>query len=261
MRQRKKHAAEVGWTAGLPPELMRSAPRPVRLTLAGRVLAGIALLLSLAAPVAGVFLYDAAQRDRARLERMRREAVAAEAEVIQTGFTRDQQRRRWILYQYRVGDRLYRGRVTLRRGPVQGVEPGSRLKIGYLPEEPSRSWLPGREPSGLPVWVALVVPLSVWSSAPWLAWAIRRQWRLLAEGRAALGSVTRIERVRGTGGVSRLHYEFPLLSGARGAGFFDSSSRRVPAAGAPVVVVYDPDNPRRNARYPFSLVRPESTIG
>ncbi len=262
MQQRRNQADDGGFAGRLPMELTRSAPRPVRLTVQGKVVAGVAALLTVGALVGGAFLFEQAQRDRARLERLRREAVTTDAEVIQTRLVkRGQEQRRLVVYQYRVGERLYQGRFTLRRGSAKGIEPGSRLRVAYLPEDPSQSWPVGREPAGLPVWAALVIPLAVWSSAPLIFWILRRQRRLLSEGRAVVGTVTRVESVPGRYGYRRVHYEFPLPSGARGSGFFDQRSRDLVPEGTPVVVVYDPENPRRNARYPFALVRAETRIG
>jgi len=52
-----------------------------------------------------------------------------------------------------------------------------------------------------------------------------------------------------------IHYEFRLLNGIVAKG--KSSASKAPAGDAPLCVLYDPENPRRNARYPFSLVRLE----
>jgi hypothetical protein len=51
-------------------------------------------------------------------------------------------------------------------------------------------------------------------------------------------------------------FDFKLLSGAAAAGSA-GPVKEPPAVGAALTVLYDPDNPRRNAPYPFSspLVR------
>ncbi len=262
MRYPQSKADDGSFPARLPIELMRSAPRPVRLTAAGKVLAGLAVLLTVGAVLGGVLLFELAQRDRAQLERMRQQAVITEAEVIQTRLvTRGRKQSRLVVYQYRAGDRLYQGRFTTSRSAAQGIDPGSRLWVAYLPEDPSRSWPAGREPAGVPVWAAVVVPLGLWWWVPLIVWTIHRQRRLLTEGRAVIGTVTRSEPRPGHRGVRRVHYEFPLLSGARGAGSFEHRGRDPVPEGTPLAVLYDSDNPRRNARYPFSLVRVETGIG
>ena len=49
-----------------------------------------------------------------------------------------------------------------------------------------------------------------------------------------------------------------LLSGAVRKGHSSANKRSVPAVGSVICVIYDPDNPRRNAVYPFSLVELEN---
>lgn len=237
----------------VPPELLRAIPRPVRLTVAGKLAAVVALLLAIGAPAAGIGLYLAHESGRARLERIRREVAWTEAEVIQTGTTRDKERRRFVVYRYAAGGRFYTGRFTVRRRDVVGIGVGSRLTVGYLPSEPARSWRVGQEPAGPPLWVALAVAATLAVCAAAITLVLRGQRRLLAEGRAAMGSVKASQRIHRRGPVYRVHYEFRLLSGAVRSGSFES--RKAVAPGSPVVVIYDPDNPRRQGRYPFSLVR------
>jgi hypothetical protein len=83
-----------------------------------------------------------------------------------------------------------------------------------------------------------------------LAMLLRKQVRLLTEGRPAPGIVTGWRRTKG-GTV--LRYEFVLLNGATAKG--RGKSRRPPAIGSPICVLYDPENPRRNAPYPLCLVK------
>jgi hypothetical protein len=51
------------------------------------------------------------------------------------------------------------------------------------------------------------------------------------------------------------YYEFPILSGAIAEGK-SGPCKNPPVIGSTIPVVYDPENPRRNAPYPFALVRP-----
>ena len=79
---------------------------------------------------------------------------------------------------------------------------------------------------------------------------IQRERGLLSEGRPAPARITKVRRVK-NGHV--LRYEFATLNGevVKGSG----ESRRAQPVGATLCVVYDRDNPRRNARYPLKLVR------
>ena len=82
---------------------------------------------------------------------------------------------------------------------------------------------------------------------------LRRQNRLLTEGRPAPGRVTAIKKADK---VLVVQYEFRLLNGVVVKGKYNAS--KVPAADQPLCVLYDPENPRRNALYPLSLVRLEN---
>jgi hypothetical protein len=98
----------------------------------------------------------------------------------------------------------------------------------------------------------LVLPLA--AVALLLVLLLRWERRLLEDGRPAPGVITRL----GTPGEHGryVYYEFPQLSGARAAGRFGPvHGKRVPAIGSTIVVLYDPDNPNHNARYPLSLVK------
>ena len=81
---------------------------------------------------------------------------------------------------------------------------------------------------------------------------VRREVRLLAEGRPAPGRVTGFKKADE---AFRVQYEFRLLNGALAKGKVNRS--KPPVVGAPLCVLYDPENPRRNALYPLSLVRLE----
>ena len=79
---------------------------------------------------------------------------------------------------------------------------------------------------------------------------LRKQMQLLTEGRPAPGIVTRHRRTK-DGTIIR--YEFALLNGATAKG--RGQTRRPPPIGSRICVLYDPENPRRNAPYPLYLVR------
>jgi len=110
-------------------------------------------------------------------------------------------------------------------------------------------------PRVLPFVVALaLVALS------WLAWYfVHRERRLLAEGRAAVGLITghsQMHRSSHGGEVGKsAYYQFAQMSGALAKGE-TSPSKKPPDIGSTICVLYDPENARRNARYPLSLVRP-----
>ncbi|MCX6633192.1 MAG: hypothetical protein NTW28_36820 [Candidatus Solibacter sp.] len=105
----------------------------------------------------------------------------------------------------------------------------------------------------MPLWVPYLVAGQLAFTVTMMVIPLRRQNRLLTEGRPAPGRVTGIKKGDKT---LVIQYEFRLLSGAVAKG--RSNARRAPAGDALLCVLYDPENPRRNALYPLSLVRLEN---
>jgi hypothetical protein len=131
---------------------------------------------------------------------------------------------------------------------------GSPIEVRYLPGDPRNEWVPGYEQGGVPFWVAFVVsPVPALSAWP-IFYVLRRQRRLLMEGRPAEARAIGSKKIHnGHAYVYRVEYEFRTLSGARKFRKIDSS-KEVPV-GRAVTVIYDRDNPDRSAVYPLSLVR------
>jgi hypothetical protein len=102
--------------------------------------------------------------------------------------------------------------------------------------------------------LALVVP-PVLSLGAWVLWLlVRRQRRLVEEGRPAEARVISSKKQNaGHGNYFRLEYEFRTLSGSRRVVKKDSTKNL--AVGTSVTMLYDRDNPNRNAVYPLSMVR------
>jgi hypothetical protein len=104
----------------------------------------------------------------------------------------------------------------------------------------------------MPIWVPFLVGSSLAAGGAVLVLILRRQLRLLSEGRPALAVVTRYSYAQH--GAKNIHYEFPLLSGGMAKGR-SGPIRRLPAIGATLCVIYDRENPRRNAPYPLEMAR------
>jgi hypothetical protein len=218
------------------------------------VTATVALLIA-GAVILGVFLYTFGQRERARAMALAREGVTAGARVVRIGTTTEKDRREFVIYQYTVAGRTYQGRTTLSRRDEKTFEAGLSTTVRYLPGEPERSWLAGYGPAGPPAWVALVAPLSLLAPALGLAFMVRKQRGLLAEGSPAQGRVISYKKFH-TQHSSGYHvyYEFQVLSGATQKIRLDTS-KKPPTPGTAVTILYDPDVPKRAAKYPLSLVR------
>jgi hypothetical protein len=85
--------------------------------------------------------------------------------------------------------------------------------------------------------------------------ALSRARDLLSGGRPAEARVTEVHRQTHSHGSShRVELEFTVLSGAKHHGRLEQGSKP-PAVGSTLIIVYDPDQPKRQARYPMKLVR------
>jgi hypothetical protein len=83
--------------------------------------------------------------------------------------------------------------------------------------------------------------------------ALRRQCRLVEEGRPVLAVVTGSRKVKHQhGAYFTVTYEFRLMNGAQRQGSFQVQ-KNPPDAGSRVLVIYDRERPERNRRYPLAL--------
>jgi hypothetical protein len=233
-----------------------SVPRDVALTGQGTVLAVVAGLLaaaSLASAVLLAMLHVSQARDR---DLRRQDAVFTVANVVNVRRTREDHPRRVVTYAFAAADGTTHSSTARfdERDPLPSMSDGT-ISIGYLRSDAERSWAVGYEPGVMPVWVPPLVSVAL-AAFGWLAtWRLRRDWTLLREGRAAAARVVAAKKVsRQHQRTTRVNYEFTTLAGATVTGHAEIS-RRVPAEGDRVTVVYHRDDPHWNALYPLSLVR------
>jgi hypothetical protein len=239
------------WTP--PPELTRSAPRPVRLKGAGIALVVLAVVMSLGAVAASVGLGVLSSRQAADRRLMREQGVDTTARVTRHWTQNNGKERNHLVdYTFDWEGRDYDGRSHLPLKLWRTLELGSPLPVRLLPANPNRNHPRDWEPTVLPPWVALLVGVILATVGGLLLYAVRRQMRLLSEGRPAPGIVRRYSFAQH--GQKNIHYDFMLLSGAIAKGR-SGPSRKLPPIGGAICVIYEPDNPRHNARYPLELVR------
>ena len=242
--------------SGLPVELLGSVPRDVRLTGGGIAVAAVAIAFVVGALVAAITMSVAYLRSEADRQVRQREAIAADAEVVQVAVVRGEKKTRFdVIYRYAVDGRSHTGRARLgERG--RAMVAGAPIRIGYLASHPETSWLSGREPSGFPFWVIPLVTLLLLLAAAAVAWTVRRQWLLLSEGRGAQARVTATKKVHSDKHRAyRVSYEFRTISGATMTSKCDVA-KAPPALGAMIPIVYHRDAPQWSAVYPLQLVRP-----
>ena len=102
---------------------------------------------------------------------------------------------------------------------------------------------------------AFLMPLCLLVPAVLLTRELRRQRRLLEEGRGAQARVTVVKgHSTDKGRQYRVTYEFATREGSQRTGRY-TALRQAPDVGAEIVVLYHPDEEKWSARYPLSLVR------
>jgi hypothetical protein len=239
-------------SAWAPPDgLGYSSLRPVRLSCQGMALAVMGAVFLAGSPALGLFLDARAARQREERRRLHDEGRAATATITRLWRTGENGEGRMVAYRFRAETGDVEGRAGVPAKVWKDLHAGGTLAVRYVPSKPKINH-PGDWPMEvIPRWLGPLLTPLFWIAPTIFALVIRRQTRLLTEGRPAQGIVTSLKRMDKAMQVS---YEFRLLSGATAKGK-STAGRRPPAVGSAVCVLYDPENPRRNALYPLQLVR------
>ena len=239
-----------GWKP--PVELGVSSPREVKLSAGGIGIACLAAVLVLLAVAAAVTL------SRLRSSQLREKRVLAESGVLtEAVVTRrfranDKEHQPRITYEFRHEGQTYRKSTNTPESIWKGLAPGSTIEVRFLPGDPMTNHPTEWEPGEVPAWAPGVAAAALVVLAMVLLRGLRRQMQLLSDGRAAPAVVVGHRRVQH--GQKVLKYEFPLMDGGVGKGR-GGQTRKPAAVGSTITVVYDRDNPKRNAPYPFDLAR------
>ena len=231
-------------------------PRTTKLSSAGAVLA----LACVAAIVGGI--WGGMSLHHQAMASQRRTALAGNATTSVLGrVTRvqlqggDDDRRTVVHYEYLVNGHAYRGSTRLRRRESHAFVAGGPIAVSYVIADPSVGWMEGRPPRRFPAWPAYLVPSAALLGSAVAFALLGRQRRLLADGRLAIATITRIDKKRSDkGSYWRVEYQWRLLSGATRRAHYHHSRKQPPAIGTHLPIIYDRDNPRRQRRYPLPLV-------
>ena len=244
--------AELARRWSPPEELQSSPPRPVRLSASGITV----VLLTIGMVVGGIVLgiktgerFTSETENRRLLEEQGREA---EGSIIRLWVTSDKNRTHKVSYRFSTGQQVIDGQANAPRRIWEGLSEGSPLRIRYATSDPKINHPVGWDKDIPPQWIAWMLPVTFSAVTLFLIWSLRRQKRLLEDGRAAPGVITKVRRVKG--GL-RVRYDFLLQGGMKEQGS-GMARRGRPEVGELVTVIYDPDEPKRNAPYPFDMVRP-----
>jgi len=129
--------------------------------------------------------------------------------------------------------------------------------VRFVPFRPALNYPADYIEKPLPLWLPYAVALALVGTSAGCLLPIRRSRWLLEEGRTAPALVTAHKVTRDSHGARmgiQFTYRFVQLSGVAVEGR-SGPGRHPPEIGSTICVLYDPENPRRNAPYPLSLVR------
>ena len=243
------------WVA--PRELLHSPPRHVVLSGGGVALAVLGVILVLGAIAAAAFLGRESSRQGENYRLLQQEGREADARIVRRWWTKGENKRLRVKYEFAVEGRSYVKEVKVPKARANTVAEDGAIRIRFVPSNPAINHPAAWNSEPMPSWPAIVVGIGLLILAAGIAMALRRQMELLSEGRAAPAIVTKISKEQHQHGSSTIiHYEFPLLSGNIAKGK-SACSRKGVDTGTVLPVVYDPNNTRRSAIYPLSLVRVE----
>jgi hypothetical protein len=248
-RGRELQDLQRDWTP--PPELARGGPREVKLSGGGIAVSVVACLLLLGAIAAAVGLSRVAARQSNETRQLAASGIEAQALVTRHWRSGGKDSERRVAYWFEYEGRAYEGSARTPRSVWAELEVGSPIRVRFLPGRPEVNHPAGWQRGDMPSWIPAFVAVGLIFPGLLLLYMIRRQIQLLSEGRPAPAIVLGHRRIKGG---KMMQYEFPLPGGGIGKGR-GGKSRRPAAVGSTITVVYDRDNPKRNAPYPFDMVR------
>ncbi|MBL8218757.1 MAG: hypothetical protein JNL62_05995 [Bryobacterales bacterium] len=239
-----------GWR---PPVGVRvSRPRDVTYTATGWVVAGCLWMVALGGFAALTGLGAKANREAAETTMLAEQGVETNGSITRLWRGKGDSKQPYAAYEFDVNGQKYTGRVKVRLSAWRMLQLGGQWRIRYVPANPKLHHPVHIPPSPTPAFVPYLAGSACFSLVALLAWLVRREKYLLAEGRVAPGVITRVNKADSN--KHRFEYEFPLLSGGVGRGK-TSPSHQSHNVGDRVCVVYLPDEPSRNALFPLSLVK------
>lgn len=251
-KNRLGHLLE-GWRP--PVGLRRSRPRDVTYTAGGWVVWGCFWLLVAGGFAALVGLGAKADREAEEARLLEAEGVEAPGWITRLWRGSGDSKQPYVAYEFEAGGKKYTGRSKVRLSAWRMLQLGGEWRIRYARSNPRIHHPAHMEPSQTPLFVPYLVGGLCLAIALVPAALLRREKYLLAEGRLAPGVITEVKDKRTQHGERHVAtFEFPLLSGGVGKGH-TMPQKKDYIVGQRVCVVYLPDEPKRNALFPMSLVK------
>jgi hypothetical protein len=244
------------WDGWRPPaELERSRPRPVRFTVRGKFILFLMVTMVGGGLIVGMVLY---RRSAAEGREDRLLAVAgseSEARITRLWQTSGKNRRCFATYQFQATEALVSTSAVVNCRAWKELSEDQRLKVRYIAGNPAVNRLEGvSRGERTPFWFAPALVVGLTLLALLIARRVAIERRLLEDGHAAPGAVTKLGFRTDKG--RKVHYEFTTYSGTKIKGSYGPArGKDVVPVGSPIVVLYERDNPKVNTRYPPSLVK------
>jgi hypothetical protein len=253
MMELRQQLSELQRAFVLPARLKESRPRDVQLTGGGRALFVLAIVLFASAVGAPVVLTQESIRQAANRAALAERGVTTSGVV--TRIWSDDDNRRKVAYRFEAEGRSFASDINVSSARRRTLDVGSPIDVRFLPGNPDVNDL-GASRSGLPLAIGPTVGVGLATGGAILLFSIRRQRRLLEDGRAAPAVVTGHKSSHSSHSKHySMTYDFALLSGAVVKGKA-GTSKNAPPVGSVITVIYDPERPEKSRVYPFSLVRP-----
>ena len=234
-----------------PSELRAMGPREVRLKTCGVALACLAALLLIGAIAAATALSRVRARQASQNAVLRAAGAEVEATVTRHWRSGDKNDTLKVAYEFQYGGQTYHGSSDTPGSIWRTLAVGSPIAVRFVPTRPELNHPAGWEGNIMPKFVPFLVAGMLVAPGLIIVYSIRREMSLLSEGRPALARVIGHRRTQ-HGKVVK--YEFATLNGGIVQGR-TGPRHKAPPVGSTLCIVYDRDNPKRNAPYPLKLVR------
>jgi hypothetical protein len=233
-----------------PPELRHSLPRPVRLTRTGSMYAIFGAFFLVAAIGIG-WVTDSPSEAWDRVEQ---QGSTTDATITRLWIGGGKSRTPMVSYRFMAGAAEIAGKSSVRQKVWKGLHTGDLLAIRYVAMAPDLNHPAHGASPPAPAWLVFLAIL--WPSIVFCT-IVYRERQLLSLGFAARAIVTEVRRDKfGRGGRQK---KFRIRGSFTPAGQHAVTAtfnrRTAPVVGTEVCLLYDPDNPRRNAVYPLESVR------
>jgi hypothetical protein len=234
-----------------PSEVAGAGPREVRLSAGGTAIAFLALLMFAGAIATVIGLSRVSARETAERAQLDASSVEAQATITRHWRTDDKSDTPMIAYEFEYGGHKLHGTSSAPGKEWRALAIGDTIPIRVVPENPEWNHPSAWQMRVMPQWLPFLTGGLLAVIGLLLMALLQREKRLLSDGQAAPALVVGLRRVKG--GQS-LKYEFRLNNGEvmKGRG---GQMRNPPELGSVVTIIYDVENPKRNAPYPLDLVR------